>query len=99
MNQPTSPNTLRRNDGLTAFALAAGLVFGHFVQAMAESGVPGAVTMFSAVVFVAAATAGTVCALVTMASRADAARARARAGGWVLAIGTGFLAALAPTML
>ena len=99
MNRPALPDTLRRHDGLTAFALAAGLVFGHFVQAMAESGQPGAVTLFSALVFLAAATAGTVCALVAMASRDDAARARERAPGWVLSIGAGLLGALAPGLV
>ena len=98
MNHRSAPDTLRRHDGLTALALAAGLAFGHFVQAMAEAGQPGAVTAFSALVFVLAASAGTVCALVAMASQVDAARARARVPGWMLAIGAGFLGALAPTL-
>jgi len=98
MNHRPAPAALRRHDGLTSLALAAGLAFGHFVQAMAESGQPGAATLFSALVFVLAASAGTVCALVSMASQADAARARARIPGWLLAIGAGFLGALAPTL-
>ncbi len=98
MNHRPAPTALRRHDGLTPLALAAGLAFGHLVQAMAESGQPGAVTMFSALVFLLAASAATVCALVAMASRADAEGARDRVAGWLLAIGTGCLGALAPTL-
>ena len=99
VNHRPAPASVRHHDGLTPLALAAGLAFGHFVQAMAESGQPGAVTMFSALVFVIAASAGTLCALVSMASHADAAGARARIPGWLLAMGAGLLGALAPALL
>ncbi len=89
----------RRSDGLTAFALAAGLAFGHIVEAMAQTGPAGAATAFAAFVFVAAGTAATTCALAVVAGGKGGAPAQERIGGWIVAVGCGLLAALAPSLL
>ena len=89
----------RRSDGLTPLALAAGLAFGHVVDAMARTGPGGPATALAALVFVIAGTTATACALAMLADGKGNAPARQRMAGWIAAVGCGLLAALAPTLM
>ena len=97
MTPPTPRPATRRSDGLTPLALAAGLALGHIVAAMAETGPAGPATTFTALVFVIAGSAATTCALAATAAQGGNGL-RDRRPGWIVAIGAGLLAALAPGM-
>jgi len=93
-----SPRTAarKRADGPTALALAAGLAFGHVVAAMAAQELAGPATLVAAFVFVVAGSAGTLCALVQLASGSGVAIGRGDVVRWVFAIGAGLMGALSP---
>ena len=96
MNNPSRPAARKRADGPTALALAAGLAFGHVVAAMAAQELAGAATLVAAFVFVIAGSAGTLCALVQLASGSGVAIGRGDVVRWVFAIGAGLMGALSP---
>ncbi|MEO6362987.1 MAG: hypothetical protein ABIO71_07140 [Caldimonas sp.] len=98
MNDPLRTATARRLDNLTLLALAAGLAFGHVVEAMAERAAIGGQTIVVALVFLGAASASTVCALLALAAGERRSR-HERITGWVAAIGAGVLAAIGPGLL
>ncbi len=98
MNQPTRQLRSSGHDGLTAFALAAGLVFGHVVGAMAEHGAASSTTLPAALLFVVAASASTLCALANQAASKNTRAIRPRIARWLLALGAGFIGALSPTL-
>ena len=101
LSTPPSPRSGSRSahDGLTAFALAAGLAFGHIVAAMAEIGAAAAATLPAALVFAAAAAASTVCVLANLAQARGETALRARIGRWIVALGIGFAGASLPGLL
>ncbi|MEO8079817.1 MAG: hypothetical protein ABI641_04750 [Caldimonas sp.] len=96
MNQPRRPLFAIRVDSSTPLALAAGLVIGHVVAAMAESGIERTLALPSAFIFVVAGAAAVVCALLAMRERDPKASPTAPIGRWIGAIGAGLVAALAP---
>ncbi|HEX2542546.1 MAG TPA: hypothetical protein VHM00_15860 [Caldimonas sp.] len=96
MNEPARPTSRKRSDGTTAVALAAGLLFGHVVAAMAAQAAAGPATVVAAFVFVTAACAGTVCALAQLTTSRGVALARHDLVRWVLALGAGVVGALSP---
>ena len=93
---PSSIPARKRAHGATALALAVGLALGHIVAAMAAQELAGAATVVAAFVFVAAGSAGTICALVQLATGSDVAIGRSDVVRWVLAIGAGLMGALSP---
>ena len=97
--QPTRPAARSRFGNLTPFALAAGLIVGHVVEAMGRSANGDAMTAAAALVFVAAALAGTVCGLAGLSAPRDAKRARARIPGLVIVTGAGIVVALLPGLV
>ena len=100
MNEPpTRPATPSRSAGLAPFALAAGLIVGHVVEAMGRTANGDAMTAAAAFVFVAAALAGTVCGLAGLSAPQDAKRARARIPGFVIVTGAGIVVALLPGLV
>jgi hypothetical protein len=96
MNPPPRSFARRRADGPTALALAAGLALGHVVAAMAEQSVAGALTIVAAFVFIAAGSAGTVCALLGLTAGSGVASGRGDVARWIFAIGAGLIGALSP---
>jgi len=100
MPEPIPPALVRRLDGSTPLALAAGLAVGHLVVAMAESGVERTLALPSAVVFVLASGAAVVCSLLATRAAMPRSAAAANVRRWVGAFGAGLLAAaLAPGLL
>ena len=97
--QPTRPAARSLFDNLTPFALAAGLIVGHVVEAMGRTANGDAMTAAAAFVFVAAALAGIVCGLAGLSAPRDAKRARARIPGLVIVTGAGIVVALLPGLV
>lgn len=97
--QPTRPAARRRNGSLMPFALAAGLIVGHVVEAMGRTANGDAMTAMAAFVFVAAALAGIVCGLAGLSAPQDAKRARERVPGLIVVTGAGIVVALLPGLL
>ena len=97
--QPTPPTSRSRTVGLAPFAFAAGLIVGHVVEAMGRTANGDPVTAAAALVFVAAALAGTVCGLAGLSAPQDARRARARIPGLVVVTGAGIVVALLPGLV
>ncbi|MEP6740273.1 MAG: hypothetical protein ABJA61_07825 [Caldimonas sp.] len=83
-------------DSLTLLALAAGLVMGHVVIAMAEHSAVPRMALPSALVFVVFGSAGVLCALAAVPRPRWVAPLFAR---WLTAIGAGLLGALGPALI
>ncbi len=96
MNQPTRPTARRHFGSVTPFALAAGLIVGHVVEAMGRTTDGSPATVVAAFVFVAAAMAGTVCGLAGLVAVRAPKRGREFVPGLVIATGLGIVVALLP---
>ena len=97
--QPNRPSARRRIISLAPFALAAGLIVGHVVEAMGRTAGGDPMTAVAAFIFVAAALAGTVCGLAGLSAPHDSKRARARIPGLLVVTGAGIVVALLPGLV